>query len=138
MQYCKWPRGVKDNLTGDKKWPFLIIESTELSKRLVPRDSILAPQPNGTWQFYGFRILCPRIPSPALEDPYVVQTNLRICAALKKTIFLSCRGQKKVLKIFYKKGLMQLFSADAIVFSKKSLKKNLTRKHEKNALKSCS
>ena len=34
------------------------------------------------------------------------------------------RGQN----FFYKKGIMQLFSADALVFSKKLKKKNLTPK----------
>ena len=40
--------------------------------------------------------------------------------ALKKVFFSCFLGQKN---FFYKKGIMQLFSADAIVFSKK-LKKN--------------
>ena len=34
---------------------------------------------------------------------------------------------------FYKMGIMQLFSADAIVFFEKNLKKKLPRKSEKNS-----
>ena len=40
--------------------------------------------------------------------------------ALKKAIFSCFRGQKKFKNFFYKKGIMQLFSAD-VVFSKKCL-----------------
>ena len=39
--------------------------------------------------------------------------------ALKKQFFSLFRGQKFFFQNFYKKGIMQLFSADAIVFSLK-------------------
>ena len=41
--------------------------------------------------------------------------------ALKKVFFSCFRGQKKFKIFFYKKGIMQLFSADAIVFKKNKI-----------------
>ena len=53
--------------------------------------------------------------------------------ALRKLGFFTLSGERKNLEI-KKKGLMQLFSADAKLFSKKML----TLKIEKTGLKSCS
>ena len=38
-----------------------------------------------------------------------VDSNLRICAALKEPIFSCFRGQKKFKILYYKKGIVQLF-----------------------------
>ena len=48
--------------------------------------------------------------------------------ALKKLDFSFFRGQKKVEKKFHKKCIMQLFSANAVVFFKKNFQKFLTPK----------
>ena len=45
-----------------------------------------------------------------------------------KLFFFRNELKKKIPKFFYKKGSMQLFSADAKMFSKKIEKKNLTPK----------
>ena len=60
--------------------------------------------------------------------------------ALKKWVFFMFSGAKKIsFFFFFLKDIMQLFSEDAIVFSKKLKKTYFDPKNmKKNALKSCS
>ena len=70
-----------------------------------------------------YRVRIPvQIPSPASGDLYIVHSYLRICAALIHFFFI-------------KKGIMQLFSADTNVFSKKLKKKIVTKNMKKTSSK---
>ena len=52
------------------------------------------------------------MPSPALGDPYVVHSNLRIWVLA----YFEAKKIQKKKKFFYKRDIMQLFSADATMF----------------------
>ena len=66
------------------------------------------------------------------RDLYVFTVEL---LALKKLFFSLFRGQKKVFEPFFRFFIMQVFSADAMVFSKKNLKNFFDPEKLKKTLK---
>ena len=61
-------------------------------------------------------------PSPAIGDFYVIHSHLRMCAALKRMFYSKKKNSKNSKHFqFFFIFIMQLFSANATVFSKKIL-----------------